>query len=140
MSTPKNAVAPNLPVAVPEYDRTSEDGFRNVLRLYFNQLKNALGEILSTQGGQYLAFPYGSFSSRVTQSVGTINTPTRITLNTTDFANGMYAATGDGIHFEASGLYNFAFSMQATNADTQAHDVAVWFRKNGSDIAWSDSV
>ena len=46
MSTPKNAVAPNLPVAVPEYDRTSEDGFRNVLRLYFNLQDNNIAQII----------------------------------------------------------------------------------------------
>ena len=46
MSTPKNAVAPNLPVAVPAYDRVSEDAFRNVLRLYFNLQDNNIGQII----------------------------------------------------------------------------------------------
>ena len=35
---------------------------------------------------------------------------------------------------------NFAFSVQATNSDTQNHDVDVFFRKNGSPLANSASV
>lgn len=33
-----NTVAPNLPVATPEYQRQYQDQYSNVLRLYFNQL------------------------------------------------------------------------------------------------------
>ena len=46
MATPKNAVAPNLPVAVLGYDRVSEEQFRNVLRLYFNLQDNNIGQII----------------------------------------------------------------------------------------------
>ena len=46
MSTPKNAVAPNLPIAVPDYDRVSEEQFRNVLRLYFNLQDNNIAQII----------------------------------------------------------------------------------------------
>ena len=44
----KLGVAPNLPVAVPEYDRVSEDTFRNVLRLYFNLQDNNIGQIIQS--------------------------------------------------------------------------------------------
>lgn len=33
-----NAVAPNLPVATPDYQKQYQDQYSNVLRLYFNQL------------------------------------------------------------------------------------------------------
>ena len=40
MSIPVGFVAPNLPIAVDQYDRSSEDRFINALRLYFGLLDN----------------------------------------------------------------------------------------------------
>ena len=37
-------------------------------------------------------------------------------------------------------VYNFAFSVQLTNADVQAHDATFWIRKNGTDVTQSGSV
>mgnify|MGYP003704349195 CR=1 FL=1 len=56
-----NPAPPNLPLGTEQYDRRYQDQFTNVLRLYFNQLKNAIGELLNTEGGKYLNFPYGAF-------------------------------------------------------------------------------
>ena len=84
--------------------------------------------------------PYGSFSSTQNQAVSTINTPTLVTLNTTDYAYLMSRVSGDGIHVDQAGLYNFQFSVQFTNSDTQAHDAALWIRKNGSDLTMTNSV
>lgn len=41
--------------------------------------------------------------------------------------------------FTYSGIYNIQFSLQFVNTDTQIHDVDVWFRQNGVDIANSNS-
>lgn len=41
--------------------------------------------------------------------------------------------------FVYSGVYNIQFSFQFVNTDTQIHDVDVWFRQNGVDIANSNS-
>lgn len=41
--------------------------------------------------------------------------------------------------FAYSGVYNIQFSLQFVNTDTSIHDVDVWFRKNGVDIANSNS-
>jgi hypothetical protein len=38
-------VAPNLPLAPNDYDRRFVDQLNNVLRLYFNQLDNILGQL-----------------------------------------------------------------------------------------------
>ena len=56
-----NPAPPNLPLGTEQYDRRYQDQFTNILRLYFNQLKNALSELLNTEGGKYLNFPYGAF-------------------------------------------------------------------------------
>jgi hypothetical protein len=46
--TLQNPVAPRLPSAPVEYDQRYQDQFLNILRLYFNQLDNVLGQILAT--------------------------------------------------------------------------------------------
>jgi hypothetical protein len=46
----KRFKAPSLPKPPTEYDRSYEDNFVNVLRLYFNQLDNLLGQIVATTG------------------------------------------------------------------------------------------
>ena len=41
MSIPNNFVAPNIPIPTDEYNKSDEQKFRNVLRLYFNLLDNS---------------------------------------------------------------------------------------------------
>lgn len=43
------------------------------------------------------------------------------------------------IRVQESGVYNVQFSVQFVNADTNIHDIDVWMRKNGSDVADSNS-
>lgn len=40
---------------------------------------------------------------------------------------------------DTAGIYNIQFSVQFVNTDTQIHDTDIWFRKNGVDIANSNS-
>jgi hypothetical protein len=50
--------------------------------------------------------------------------------------------TGDlpsKIVFGYKGLYNVQFSVQVTNSDSQIHDIDIWYRKNGTDIANTNS-
>ena len=56
-----NPAPPNLPLGTDQYERRYQDQFTNVLRLYFNQLRNALSELLSGDGGKYISFPNGAF-------------------------------------------------------------------------------
>lgn len=43
------------------------------------------------------------------------------------------------IVFGYKGLYNVQFSVQVTNTDAQIHDIDIWYRKNGTDIANTNS-
>ena len=56
-----NPAPPSLPLAPPEYERRYHDQYSNVLRLYFNQLRNALADLFSATGGSLLRFPNGAF-------------------------------------------------------------------------------
>lgn len=119
--------APALPNSPLEYIRTDEDQFRNILRLYFNQIDSTFGNLLDTTGGKYINFPYGAFSSDQTQTT-TANTATLMTLNTTDFANGV-SISSSKITVENAGIYNLQFSAQFQNANVALQDVYIWLRQ-----------
>lgn len=132
--------APPLPPSPPVPNKTHIDSVLNILRLYFSRVDTLFGALVNRLGGRFLEFPNGSFYSTTTQSIAVINTPTLVTLGSTGDANGIRYVLGDGLHVDYNGLYNVQFSIQLTNSDTQAHDMAVWLRVNGSDVPWSSSV
>ena len=122
-------VAPRLPVATRQYDPHYVDQLNNILRLYFNQLDNIIGQLKT------LSVPYGAFSSNQDQ-VTTANTATLMTLNTTDFANDV-SISSSKITVATAGIYNLQFSAQFQNTDTAFQDVYIWLRQNGVDIPGS---
>jgi hypothetical protein len=130
-----NVVAPRLPNATVQYDQKMIDELLNILRLYFNRLDNFTQLIGATGGGQYLSNPYGAFSSGQSQST-TANTATLMTLNTTDFSNGVSIASSK-ITVAAAGVYNLQFSAQIQNLDTAPQDMFIWLKQNGTDIPGS---
>lgn len=130
-----NPAPPNLPLGPNDYERRYQDQFTNVLRLYFNQLRNSLSELLGNTGGRYLSFPYGAFSSYVDQTT-TANTATLMALDTTDFSNTV-SINNSKIVVENAGVYNLQFSAQFQNTDNQIQDISIWLRQNGTDIPGS---
>lgn len=219
MTIPANTLlppkAPNLPVGPERYERQYQEKFNNALRIYFNALDNAMQTLLGvgTGGGKYLRFPYGSFSSLVSQADGNVATAYAMTFDTTDYSNdvsvGSHTAvctasigpasttmtvtaitsgtllpgmtlTGTGVSagtyivtqltgtagstgtYQVSisqtaasttitgtrtskmitaqpGIYNLQFSAQFVNTAVQIHDVDVWIRLNGTDVANTNS-
>lgn len=139
MATPKriiNPAVPNLPLGTEQYERRYQDQFTNVLRLYFNQLRNALTELLGNAGGKYLAFPYGAFSDFTSQTT-TVNTATLMGLSVTDFSNEVTLGADSKITVLNSGIYNLQFSAQLQNLDNAPQDVFIWLKQNGTDIVGS---
>ena len=131
-----NPAPPNLPLGTDQYERRYQDQFTNILRLYFNQLQNALTEITGNAGGRYLAFPYGAFSDFSDQTT-TVNSATLMALDTTDFSNGVSLAANSKITVEYAGIYNLQFSAQLQNLDNAPQDVFIWLKQNGVDITGS---
>ena len=135
------AVAPRLPVATPIYDANYINQLTNVLRLYFNQLDKTIGQLkVDTTGGTNidgsgLRVPYGAFSSDQDQTI-TANTATLMTLNTTDFSNGV-SISSSKITVATAGVYNLQFSAQFQNTDNQIQDISIWLRQNGTNIVGS---
>jgi hypothetical protein len=83
--------------------------------------------------------PFGSFSDSTDQAAANTTTAYAVTYNTTDFSKGISVVSNSRITFETAGVYNIQFSIQFANDDVQIQDVDVWFRKNGTDIANSNS-
>jgi hypothetical protein len=127
--------APNLPLATPEYSQQYIDQLNNVMRLYFNRLDAVIGQLTTSSGGAGIRLPYGAFSSDQDQTT-TANTATLMTLNTTDFSNGVSIASSK-ITVVNAGIYNLQFSAQFQNTDNQIQDISIWLKQNGTDIPGS---
>ena len=127
--------APNLLIAPVDYRQQYQDQLNNALRLYFNQIDNSLASLLDVTGGGGFSFPYGAFSSDQDQTA-VANTATKMTLNTTDFANNVSISSSE-ITVVNAGIYNLQFSAQFQNTDTAFQDVYIWLRQNGVDIPGS---
>ena len=84
-------------------------------------------------------FPYGAFQDSTDQTISSTTTAYAMTFNTTDYSEGVSITSSSRITASYSGLYNLQFSSQFTNTDSAEQDISIWFRKNGSDIASSNS-
>jgi hypothetical protein len=127
--------APNLPLPPEDYNRQYFDQMLNILRLYFNRLDALTTQLTASSGGTGIRLPYGAFSSDQDQTT-TANTATLMTLNTTDFANGVSIASSK-ITVANPGIYNLQFSAQFQNTDNQIQDIRIWLKQNGTDIPGS---
>ena len=83
-------------------------------------------------------YPYGAWQDSTDQTA-TANTATVITFDTADYELGTDLVSSSRMTALYSGLYNIQFSIQFNNTDTSIHTASVWFRKNGTDIANSNS-
>jgi hypothetical protein len=127
--------APNLPLATKEYSAQYIDQLNNVLRLYFNRLDSLTAQLTASSGGAGIQLPYGAFSSDQSQTT-TANTATLMTLNTTDFSNGV-SISSSKITATNAGIYNLQFSVQVQNLDNAPQDLFIWLKQNGTDITGS---
>lgn len=138
MNTLDPIAVPNLPLAGQQFTPQYQDQLNNVLRLYFNRLTTNVNALTGVRGGQYLDFPYAAIQ-RTTDKTFTANTATQITFDQNDFLNGCTNDGTDGIVVEQSGIYNYQFSVQLKNTNTQIHSAWIWLRVNGVDVAGTGS-
>jgi len=130
--------APNLPLSPETPDRQYSDQVNNALRLYFNRLDAVNSATLQPRGAANFNFPYAAVQ-RTTDKTFTANTATQITLDQNDFLNGCTNDGTDGIHVNTAGLYNYQFSTQFRNTDSQIHSAWIWLRVNGTDVEGTGS-
>jgi hypothetical protein len=123
---------PNLPLGTDQYERRYQDQFTNVLRLYFNQLQNAFGELFGPDGGKYIAFPHIAASDAALQYATAANTPTIIQWTSLDAGTGFTLNANNTATAQVPGIYKITYSLQFANNDNAAHDAIVWLRIDGS--------
>lgn len=91
-----------------------------------------------------IGLDYGTFSDTTDQTVSAIATPTLVKMNATDISHGVTVVNdGSGnptkITAAHAGFYQIAVSNQYTSSNSSQKDVQTWLRKNGTDIANSNS-
>ncbi len=129
---------PRLPAAPVEYSQRYGDDLTNILRLFFNQLSNGLAALLAPEGGKYINNVYAAIQ-RTTSKSFTANTATQITFDQNDYINGATNDGTDGIAVNQDGIYNYQFSVQLKNTDTQIHSAWIWLRVNNVDVLGTGS-
>jgi len=130
---------PSLPVPPITYSALFQSQNNGVLRTFFIKLVNAVSSLLGPRGGKYLNNPYGAFQDSTDQSASNTTTAYPITFNTTDFSNGVTLSNSSRLNVLDTGIYNIQFSIQFKNTTNDGQDVDIWFRKNGTNIANSNS-
>jgi hypothetical protein len=103
------------------------------------QLVNTGGDYYDVAGGGGGGSPgyYGSFYDTTNQTAAAINTGYPITLDTTVESNGVSIVSGNRVTVANGGVYNIQFSAQLVNTDSSIHEVTMWLRLNGTNIAYS---
>ncbi len=105
-------------------------------------------------GNSANALPFASLTGRAyisaysnTDQTGSTTVATAVKIeNTITSPTAGITITNDGsgnptrITFAAAGTYMLAPSLQFANSNTSNHNVNIWFRKNGTDIALSNTV
>ena len=119
------------------YERRNLNENNGALNNFSRKLTSVLGSLFGPRGGKFMNNPYGAFQSTVDQTAAVANTAYAMTLNTTDYANGVSVASSSRITVADSGIWNLQWSGQFENPDSQDHDVRVWLKINGTVVVGS---
>jgi len=128
---------PGLGVSGIVYSQSLQNQNNGILRLFFTKLLNVIQSVTGPRGGKYLNNPYGAFQSTADQTAALANTAYAMTLNTTDYANGVSVASSSRITVTEAGIWNLQWSGQFENSDSQDHDARVWLKINGTVVVGS---
>jgi hypothetical protein len=132
--------APNLLIAPIVYDQHYIDQLNNALRLYFNQIDNGMGALLSGTGGSTLSLPFVAASDSTDQITADADTPTVVKWNTLEGGNGFTLNSPGSATALVSGVYKITYSLQFVNTDNAIHNAAVWLKVNNVDVPRSTTV
>lgn len=93
----------------------------------------------ATIGSLGNAFAYGSFYDTTNQTAASTTATYIINIGSVFSASGVSRADGGQIVFGAAGTYNVQYSIQFINSNSSVQDADVWLKKNGVDVANSNS-
>lgn len=89
--------------------------------------------------GRHIVLPYNQFESNSDQTAANTYTAYAITYDVSDFPDGITLSNSSHINVTHEGVYKFDYSISFENTTNDRVDVDIWFRKNGTDIANSNS-
>jgi hypothetical protein len=135
----ENPAPPGLGYPTEVYERRHFNENNGALTVYFKKLSFVLGSLFGPRGGKFMNAPHGAFQDSTDQTAASTTAAYAVTFNTTDFSNGVTMASGSRITVADAGIWNCQFSIQVKNTTNDTQDVEIWFRKNGSNIANSNS-
>jgi hypothetical protein len=78
--------------------------------------------------------------SSTADQTGNVAAATAITFNTDLTGTGVSVVSSTQVTFTAAGTYMLSPSIQLSNSAAADHDVTIWFRKNGTNIANSATI
>ena len=119
------------------YERRNLNENNGALNIFSRKLTSVLGSLFGPKGGKFMNNPYGAFQDTTDQTAAVANTAYAMTLNTTDYANGVSVASSSRITVADSGIWNLQWAGQFENPDSQDHDVRVWLKINGTVVVGS---
>ena len=124
----RNISNPSLPVAPTVYEQRFMDQYSNVLRLFQNQVVNAINAPL----------PHASFYDTTTQTNPVANAVNLMKVNSIyDSGDGtQYAIKKDTnrIYITQTGVYNIQFSAQLDKTGGGNTSIYIWIRVNGINV------
>jgi hypothetical protein len=83
--------------------------------------------------------PYGMFQDSTDQSATTTAAEFLTTYNTTDYSNGVFVSNNSRINVRNYGIYAVQYSLQFRNSTNDGQDIDIWLKKNGTNVAGSNS-
>lgn len=84
-------------------------------------------------------YPYLAVQDDTDQAATTTTAANVIGFSTTDYALGASLESSTRLKVGYSGLYDIQFSAQLINTTNDVQEVSIWFRKNGVNVANSNS-
>lgn len=130
---------PSLGFAPEVYERRHFSENYGTLNTYFRKTISVLGALFGPQGGKFLNTPHGAFHSSIDQVAANTTTAYPVYFGTTDISNGVTVASDSRLTVAVDGVWNLQFSLQIKNVSNDGQDFDIWFRKNGTNIADSNS-
>jgi hypothetical protein len=89
--------------------------------------------------GRYVSTPYNQIISNSDQTAASVANAYAITYDVEEYPDGISIASSSHIVFDEPGIYNIAYSIQLKNTNNDLETVDIWLRKDGTDIANSNT-
>jgi hypothetical protein len=130
---------PRLPSAPTQYEQRFHDQHSDVLRLYFNQLNNAVATVIGPNGVAYLQTPHAMLMSDQDQTSAGTTVANILTYNQPVITQGVEVRNSGEIWFEQAGQYLVTFTLQVSNRGNALQEFEVWASYNGTNYPLSNT-